>query len=112
MTDDKQGVNPRETGKVHRHEEIVRPILVKNIVQTNPLKDMYDDGARKHKTRDIALPMRTVNIHLTELLPGQSSKIISIITRRLYLYLKGRGIPSYRASAMTGSRVMPCTCRP
>jgi len=84
-------VNPRETGKVHRHEEIVRPILVKNIVQTSPLKDMYDDEARKHKTRDIDLPMRTVNIHLTELAPGQISKMHKHHNEAVVFILEGKG---------------------
>jgi len=83
--------NPRETGKVHRHEEVVRPILVKNIVQTSPLKDMHDDQARKHKTRDIDLPMRTVNIHLTELLPGQSSKMHKHHNEAVVFILEGKG---------------------
>ena len=87
----KKKVNPRETGKVHRHEEIVRPILVKDIVQTSPLKDMHDDAARKHKTRDIALPMRTVNIHVTELLPGQSSKMHKHHNEAVVFILEGKG---------------------
>ena len=87
----KKKVNPRETGKVHRHEEIVRPIFVKDIVQTSPLKDMHDDAARKHKTRDIALPMRCVNIHVTELLPGQSSKMHKHHNEAVVFVLEGKG---------------------
>jgi len=84
-------VNPRETGKIHRHEEIVRPILVKNIVQKSPLKDMYDCKERKHRSRDIDLPMRTINIHLSELIPGKSSRMHKHHNEAVVFILEGKG---------------------
>lgn len=87
----KKDVNPREIGKVHHHEQIVRPILVKQIVQKSPLKDMYDCQERKHATRDIDLPMRTINIHLSELLPGKSSRMHKHHNEAVIFIWEGKG---------------------
>ena len=59
--------NPRKAGKLHYHEEIVRPIAVdpSKLVHHKPIEDLYMDGQdRKHKARDVDLPMRCMNIHI------------------------------------------------
>ena len=86
-----QEVRPREIGKVHRHERIVRPILVKNIVQKNPIKDMYPDPERDHLTRDIELPIRTFNIHITQLDPGKGTKLHKHHNEAVLYVIEGKG---------------------
>jgi len=86
-----QEIQPREIGKVHRHEREVKPILVKNIVQKNPIKDMYPDPERGHLTRDIELPARTFNIHITQLDPGQSTRFHKHHNEAVIYIIEGKG---------------------
>ena len=86
--------NPRKEGKAHYHEEIVRPTFVKpeNIAQKNPLNDMYYDAQdRKHKIRDVTLPMRTINVHISELEPGKSSNYHKHHNEAVVYIMQGKG---------------------
>lgn len=89
--DQGQEVRPREIGKVHRHEREVRPILAKNLVQKNPIKDMYPDPERGHLTRDVELPQRTFNIHITQLDPGKSTRFHKHHNEAVIYIIEGTG---------------------
>ena len=74
MTD--KNLDVRKTGKVHWHEEIVRPIKVspRQLIQRSPKNDMvYAGKDRKHNVRDVELPMRCFNVHISEIPVGRSS---------------------------------------
>ncbi len=89
-----QEFNPRKEGKAHWHEEIVRPSYVtpENIAQKNPLKDMYYDAQdRKHKIRDVTLPMRTMNIHISEIEPGQKTRAHKHHNEAIVYIMQGKG---------------------
>ncbi|MBC7343637.1 MAG: cupin domain-containing protein [Clostridia bacterium] len=86
--------NPRRQGKVHWHEEIVRPIKVapEKLVHKNPLKDMYYDAQdRKHKARDVDLPMRTMNIHISEIPVGSATRLHKHHNEAVIYIIKGKG---------------------
>jgi len=87
----KQELRPREIGKVHRHEEIVRPIFAEKLVHKNPLKDMYQDPERDHLTRDIDLPIRCFNIHITQLDPGKGTKLHKHHNEAVIYIVEGKG---------------------
>jgi len=86
-----QEVRPREMGKVHRHEREVKPIFAKNLIQKNPIKDMYPDPERGHLTRDIDLPQRTFNLHVTQLDPGKSTRYHKHHNEAVIYIIEGKG---------------------
>jgi len=86
--------NPRKKGKLHWHEEVVRPIKVspEKMAHKNPLGDMYMDAQdRKHRGRDVDLPMRTINIHLTEMAPGETTRLHKHHNEAVVYIVKGKG---------------------
>jgi len=86
-----QEVRPREMGKVHRHEREVKPIFAKNLIQKNPIKDMYPDPERGHLTRDIDLPQRTFNLHVTQLDPAKSTRYHKHHNEAVIYIIEGKG---------------------
>jgi len=87
-------MNPRETGKLHYHEDEVRACYVvpKKLVHKNPAADMYEDSQdRKHAARDVDLPMRTMNIHLSEILPGKSNRYHKHHNEAAIYIIEGKG---------------------
>lgn len=86
--------NPRKEGKLHYHEEIVRPIKVnvEKMVHKDPTKDMYYDAQdRKHFSRDADLPLRTINIHFSRLTPGESSRLHKHHNEAAVYIVQGKG---------------------
>ena len=66
---------PRRKGKLHYHEEEVRPLEAYPLVHKAPHLDLYADSDRKHPGRDVDLPLRTVQLHIGKLEPGQSTNL-------------------------------------
>lgn len=86
--------NPRKEGKHHWHEEIVRPVKVNPEIAfiKDPLKDMYmDNQDRKHKGRDIGLPSRCIQVHLTEMAPREVSNPHKHHNEAVVYIVKGKG---------------------
>ncbi len=90
----KEEIDPRRTGKVHWHEEIVRPIKVspRQLIQKNPRNDMvYDGKDRKHNVRDVSLPMRCFNVHISEIPVGAMSRLHKHHNEALIYIIQGKG---------------------
>lgn len=86
--------NPRRAGKLHWHEDRVRPIKVSpdKLVHANPLKDLYYDAQdRKHKARDVDLPIRTFNIHISEIPVGGETRLHKHHNEAVIYIIRGRG---------------------
>jgi quercetin dioxygenase-like cupin family protein len=66
---------PRRKGKLHYHEEEVRPLEARPLVHRQPHLDLYADSDRKHPGRDVDLPLRTVQMHIGKLEPGQATNL-------------------------------------
>jgi mannose-6-phosphate isomerase-like protein (cupin superfamily) len=66
---------PRRTGKLHYHEEEVRPLEAYPLIHKAPHLDLYADSDRKHPGRDVDLPLRTVQLHIGKLEPGQATNL-------------------------------------
>ena len=92
---------PRRKGKLHYHEEEVRPLEAYPLVHKAPHLDLYQDSDRKHPGRDVDLPLRTVQLHIGKLEPGQSTNLhkhhneaaIYIIEGTGYSEIQGEKIP-------------------
>jgi quercetin dioxygenase-like cupin family protein len=92
---------PRRKGKLHYHEEEVRPLEAYPLVHKAPHLDLYADSDRKHPGRDVDLPLRTVQLHIGKLEPGQSTNLhkhhneaaIYIIEGTGYSEIQGEKIP-------------------
>ena len=67
--------NPRRTGKLHYHEDEVRPLEAGQIIHKQPHLDLYADSDRQHPARDVDLPLRTIQLHISELRPGQQTRL-------------------------------------
>lgn len=89
-----QELDPRRAGKVHWHEAVVKPIKVapEKLVHKNPLQEMYYDGRdRKHRARDVDLPVRTFNIHISEIPVGGSTRLHKHHNEAVIYIIKGKG---------------------
>jgi|GEM_PF-2548635 len=87
-------IDPRKTGKLHYHEEIVRPIKVSphKLIHQDPKSDMvYDGKDRKHSARDVDLPMRTFNVHISEIPPHSASRLHKHHNEALIYIIEGKG---------------------
>jgi uncharacterized cupin superfamily protein len=92
---------PRRKGKLHYHEEEVRPLEAYPLVHRQPHLDLYADSDRKHPGRDVDLPLRTIQLHIGRLDPGQSTNLhkhhneaaIYIIAGSGYSEVQGERIP-------------------
>lgn len=67
--------SPRRTGKLHYHEEEVWPIEAAKLIHRQPHKDLYADSDRNHPGRDVDLPLRTIQLHIGRLEPGQATRL-------------------------------------
>jgi len=84
-------VDVRRTGKMHYHEEVVRPVKVRRITQKNPAADLVFVKDRAHAAREVELPMRTINIHIGELRPGASTRLHKHHNEAVIYIIKGKG---------------------
>lgn len=73
--DHSQHNNPRRTGKLHYHEDEVRPLEAAKLVHRQPHRDLYADPDRSHPARDVDLPLRTIQLHISRLDPGQQTRL-------------------------------------
>lgn len=83
--------HPRRHGKMHYHEEIVRPIRVARIVHKKPHADLYDLPERGHPARDVDLPLRTIQLHVARLDPGCSTRLHKHHNEAAIYCMRGRG---------------------
>jgi len=86
--------DPRKMGKLHWHEEEVKPIKVAppRLVHKNPMADLYYDGKdRKHAARDVDLPIRCFNIHISEIPVGKNTRPHKHHNEAVIYILKGKG---------------------
>ena len=84
-------VDVRRTGRMHYHEEVVRPVKVRRITQKNPAADLVYIKDRAHAAREVELPMRTINIHIGELRPGASTRLHKHHNEAVIYVIKGKG---------------------
>jgi mannose-6-phosphate isomerase-like protein (cupin superfamily) len=73
--DEGQPGDPRRRGKLHYHEDEVRPMAASVVIHKQPADDLYSDPDRKHPGRDVDLPLRTIQLHIGRLGPGQSTNL-------------------------------------
>jgi mannose-6-phosphate isomerase-like protein (cupin superfamily) len=66
---------PRRKGKLHYHEEEVRPLEAYPLFHRQPHLDLYADSDRRHPGRDVDIPLRTIQLHIGRLDPGQSTNL-------------------------------------
>ena len=62
--------DPRRHGKLHYHEDEVRPMEAVKIIHKNPVDDLYHSPERGHPGRDVDLPLRAIQLHVARLDPG------------------------------------------
>ncbi len=67
--------HPRRRGKLHYHEDEVRPLEARPIVHSQPLEDLYQAPERGHPGRDVDLPVRSIQLHVARLDPGSSTRL-------------------------------------
>ncbi len=107
-------VDVRRTGKMHYHEEVVRPVKVKRITHKNPAADLIYIKDRAHAAREVELPMRTINIHIGELRPGASTRLHKHHNEAAIYIVKGKGyseVQGQRYDWETGDFLyMPSMC--
>lgn len=68
-------IDPRRHGKLHYHEDEVRPMQAGKIVHKNPVGDLYHSPERGHPGRDVDLPIRSVQLHVARLDPGCATRL-------------------------------------
>jgi mannose-6-phosphate isomerase-like protein (cupin superfamily) len=83
--------SPRRTGKLHYHEEEVRPIQAAQLIHRQPHLDLYADADRKHPGRDVDLPLRTIQLHIGKLEPGQSTRLHKHHNEAAIYIIEGNG---------------------
>ena len=84
-------VDVRRTGRMHYHEEVVRPVKVRRITHKNPAADLVYIKDRAHAAREVELPMRTINIHIGELRAGASTRLHKHHNEAVIYIIKGKG---------------------
>lgn len=82
---------PRRKGKLHYHEEEVRPLEAKTIIHRQPHLDLYSDRDRRHPARDVDLPLRSIQLHISELAPGQQTRLHKHHNEAAIYIIKGVG---------------------
>jgi quercetin dioxygenase-like cupin family protein len=75
MTQPTPEKDPRRHGKLHYHEDEVRPLKTTRIVHKDPTSDLYHSPERGHPGRDVDLPVRSVQLHVARLDPGHSTRL-------------------------------------
>ncbi len=107
-------VDVRRTGRMHYHEEVVRPVKVRRITHKNPAADLVYIKDRAHAAREVELPMRTINIHIGELRPGASTRLHKHHNEAAIYIIKGKGyseVQGQRYDWETGDFLyMPSMC--
>ena len=88
---DADPMNPRRHGKLHYHEDEVRPLAAEAIIHRQPHLDLYADGDRQHPARDVDLPLRTIQLHISELRPGQQTRLHKHHNEAAIYIMKGVG---------------------
>jgi quercetin dioxygenase-like cupin family protein len=83
--------SPRRTGKLHYHEEEVRPLEARPLIHRQPHLDLYADGDRKHPARDVDIPLRSIQLHISELKPGQQTRLHKHHNEAAIYIMKGTG---------------------
>jgi len=83
--------SPRRTGKLHYHEEEVRPIEAAQLIHRQPHLDLYADSDRNHPGRDVDLPLRTIQLHIGKLEPGQATRLHKHHNEAAIYIIEGRG---------------------
>jgi mannose-6-phosphate isomerase-like protein (cupin superfamily) len=86
--------DPRKGKKLHWHEKEVKPMKVADpiLIHKNPLGDMYYDGKdRKHSARDVDLPMRCFNIHISEIPAHKATRPHKHHNEAVLYIVKGKG---------------------
>lgn len=84
-------VDPRRAGKLHYHEDEVRPIEAATLVHRQPHADLYADSDRNHPGRDVDLPLRTIQLHIGMLVPGQATRLHKHHNEAALYIIQGRG---------------------
>lgn len=67
--------HPRRHGKLHYHEDEVRPLDSNRLVHRQPTADLYNAPERGHPGRDVDLPLRTIQLHVARLDPECSTRL-------------------------------------
>lgn len=67
--------DPRRHGKLHYHEEEVRPLEAGRLVHRAPTEDLYHAVERGHPGRDVDLPLRSIQLHVARLDPGCATRL-------------------------------------
>ena len=83
--------SPRRRGKLHYHEDEVRPMAAGKLIHKQPHLDLYADGDRQHPARDVDLPLRTIQLHISELKPGQQTRLHKHHNEAAIYIMKGKG---------------------
>lgn len=83
--------SPRRKGKLHYHEEEVRPLEAASLIHRQPHLDLYSDSDRRHPARDVDLPLRSIQLHISELKPGQQTRLHKHHNEAAIYIMKGAG---------------------
>ncbi len=85
--------DPRKEGKCHWHAHEVEPVKInkKKIVHKDPTQDMYYLEDRKHNSRDVDLPLRTIQLHISKLPVGMSSSLHKHHNEAAVYIIRGKG---------------------
>jgi quercetin dioxygenase-like cupin family protein len=75
MTEPATQKDPRRHGKLHYHEDEVRPLKTDRIVHQDPTGDLYHSPERGHPGRDVDLPVRSMQLHVARLDPGHATRL-------------------------------------
>ncbi len=95
--------SPRRTGKLHYHEDEVRPIEAARLIHRQPHSDLYADQDRNHPGRDVDLPLRTIQIHIACLEPGQATRLHKHHNEAAIYIIEGTGHSEIQAHRLSWS---------
>lgn len=83
--------HPRRRGKLHYHEEEVRPLDAHPVVHRRPIDDLYQAPERGHPGRDVDLPVRSIQLHVARLDQGMSTRLHKHHNEAVVYIIAGRG---------------------
>lgn len=83
--------HPRRRGKLHYHEEEVRPIEARPVLHKRPIEDLYQAPERGHPGRDVDVPIRSIQLHVARLDPGCSTRLHKHHNEAVVYIISGRG---------------------
>ena len=84
-------INPRRSGKLHYHEDEVRPLAADKLIHRQPHLDLHADKLTRKAARDIDIPLRTIQLHISELPPGMQSNLHKHHNEAAIYIVEGRG---------------------